>query len=798
MVIKRERLKVHVSSHAEMGVWDELRQHFTAYLHDVKAHYWKAMQLSFLESGERVPAEIYFAHPDVLMYYSVDPRREYVEAGCFLSQGEGTQAFQGFCERIKDALLPGYKDREPMWKPHTDTNPTFELVREEAQRLMPSEDQLSAAAALSDLARRHLLRTIYAQDSCLLESLAEGRSLMEIGPDLQLLEGLGLVQKDFVVFCRENGNQITRVGSFSQIEEATKRGFKCFSCGRPIAEERIDQLLACTPQGNILAGPNYWLGLVISRHLEKLGIRANQQLTLNTPDQRVMDIFGNYDGLLVMVEVREDAVRLDDIFLFFSRIGYYRPDLAFYLTTQPVSTEVRKYVETPCETPVVLVERPEDLEQHMREVVGRLQRERVRGVIDQLEPLTRVDVGELVYEHFFGREQHPEEVIDGPEPLVEAPEEPMRGPSMQATQGGGRADGTSKDTPSVVPVSPQEGLDVGMSHEEVTPTMDAGAANDEALAQVEATRASEKPAPAGQRDAPPVDLGLQMQMNEEVLGLDTPMIGIEEVFDLTEMVSVEKSPEEEHEQVVRRVVEDVIQNGVLGRERALLAHLGEINNMPAMTSGFVARNGLVLAEALDPETDPELTAAVASELFESVRRGLEELSFAGATRIQVDSFADRLRIRPAGEGVLLVVREERPLRESDEEFAGSLPGEMVLREAMLKKVLEDLTMVEGMRGNLVAGRDGLLIEAQLETDDVPHDVLSAVLSQMLVENEKYLQKAQLHPLRQISIRTTDALYSLIPLDREGILISLLDPSTPREVWQNRLFAAANMLTSVFQ
>jgi len=69
---------------------------------------------------------------------------------------------------------------------------------------------------------------------------------------------------------------------------------------------------------------------------------------------------------------------------------------------------------------------------------------------------------------------------------------------------------------------------------------------------------------------------------------------------------------------------------------------------------------------------------------------------------------------------------------------------------------------------------------------------------MVVDNERNLQRLELHPVRQITVRTERGLISLIPLDKEGILITLLDATTPREVWQNSLYAAANMLTSVFQ
>lgn len=787
MVIKRERLRVPVPRAAEMHIWDELRQDFPGLINDVKSGYWNALSLAFLNSGERVSGEVFFPNTGAVMYYRIDPNRQFIEAGCMMPGGEGAQLFQGFCERIREAVWPGKADAQRVtWSALDPDSSRFNLVCEEGQHFRPSAQQFDAAHALADAKRRSMLTTIQAKRSVLLENLvSNGATMMEVGQEVAMLESLGLVQKDFVVFCREQGNQISRVQSFTEIEEATRRGFKCFSCGRPMAEERIDQLLSCTAAGSQLARPNYWLTLLLSQTLQNIGIPAEKQVTVGTAEgSRVIDLFAEHDGFLMMFEVREDDVRLDDVFLFLSRIRYYRPNLAFYLTTRPVSAEVRQYLSSAsCDATVVLLEEAAAIQSAVTDTVKRSQQARFREVMRELEPQTQVDVGGLVYEYFFGKDTtKPDEgaaaekqaIATTLEPPVAEPPTPAEEhvPSHEAPHHEAKA----PEAPPIesVPVAPVE-----------TPT--GLAAQAPLLPELEPMHAE--------------DMAMDM-MQEEML-IDQPILEIQEVYDMGEMGDLaghgERGPsDEEREQVIRRVVDDVTANGVVGRADVLPTLLSDINAIPTLSSALVTDDGFVIAENLKGDLAADLLAAVAVELHDQVQRSLEEFDGGRAWRIRVESMADRLHVRPTGGQAVLVVREERPPREVDEEFAGTLPGEMVLREAMLKKVLEDLSMIEGVRGGIVSSRDGLAIDYAIENEVVPADVLAAVLSLIVVDNERLCKKINLYPIRQISFNTDDCLYSLIPLDKEGILITMLDPGTSREVWQNRLYAAANMLTSVFQ
>lgn len=787
MVIKRERLRVPVPRAAEMHIWDELRQDFPGLINDVKSGYWNALSLAFLNSGERVSGEVYFPNTDAVLYYRIDPNRQFIEAGCMMPNGEGAQLFQGFCERIREAVWPGKAETQRVaWSALDPVSSSFDLVCEEGQRFRPSSQQFDAAHALANSHRRQMLTTIQAKRSVLLENLASnGATMMEVGQEVALLESLGLVQKDFVVFCREQGNQISRVQSFTEIEEATRRGFKCFSCGRPMAEERIDQLISCTAAGSQLARSNYWLTLLLSQTLQNIGIPAEKQVTVGTAEgSRVIDLFAEHDGFLMMFETREDDVRLDDIFLFLSRIRYYRPDLAFYLTTRPVSAEVRQYLNSAtCDATVVLLEDADAIQSAVNDTVKHSQQARFREVMRELEPQTQVNVGELVFEYFFGKTTAKPDEVAAPE---------SRGIS------------TAREVPVAEPPTPAEEhvpSHEAPPHEAKAPEAPPPEGVPAAPVKTSTGIAAQAP-PLPELEPLPVDDMAMDMMHEEML-IDQPILEIQEVYDMGEMGDLmgpgERGPsDEEREQVIRRVVDDVTVNGVVGRADVLLTLLGDINAIPTLSSALVSDDGFVIAESLKGDVPAELLAAVAVELNDQVQRSLEEFDGGRASRIRVESMADRLHVRPTGGQSLLVVREERPTREADEEFAGALPGEMVLREAMLKKVLEDLSMIEGVRGGIVSSRDGLAIDYAIDHEVVPADVLAAVLSLIVVDNEKFCKKINLYPIRQISFSTDDCLYSLIPLDKEGILITMLDPGSPREVWQNRLYAAANMLTSVFQ
>ena len=330
-----------------------------------------------------------------------------------------------------------------------------------------------------------------------------------------------------------------------------------------------------------------------------------------------------------------------------------------------------------------------------------------------------------------------------------------------------------------------------------------------------------EPAPAPKAElAPPIaepermsdDLGLNLDLDldldiDNLIDLDLPPISPpvaeepphQQAEDLPSEVLpevasplTEKSPEERFEIATRKLVEELQRKGIAAEVDDLLQEIREVPGCAAQVStdeGLVFHGGLLSGEQSD------LVAAFQSEVFGLFQQALVEAELGTLEGMVVEGGQGRLQVTPVNAEELLWVSTFERVHRPDEPMA-SFPGEITLREAILKKVLEDLGQVEGIQGNLVTSRDGLPVEAQLNPD-LPAETIGVLLTQTLTDSESSLERLQLTPLRQILLRSNLWLFSLIPLDRETILITLLDPNANRDTWQARLQGAATMLASVF-
>lgn len=135
--------------------------------------------------------------------------------------------------------------------------------------------------------------------------------------------------------------------------------------------------------------------------------------------------------------------------------------------------------------------------------------------------------------------------------------------------------------------------------------------------------------------------------------------------------------------------------------------------------------------------------------------------------------------------------------DATDHVAGSdLPGETVLREAIMKKVLDELSGVEGVLGNVVALSDGLPIDMQVP-DSINPELVGVILTQAIGDCQPEIEFLQLKPVYQYLLVTLEQSYSVMPINGEAYLISFLSGSVPREIWQNRLDSAVAMLSSAF-
>lgn len=792
MHLVRERVTARVSTELEDSLWKHLCSQFQPLVTDVALGLRRVLELEI--KPNRSGGEMFLAASGEVLYYLVGGDRKSLEVGA-VSNLESS-IFLDFRAAIEEIL--GSKK----WSPMPSVSDRFRMMMEDAEPFRASPQDLEAAEGLSRPAIRNLLSEVRNRPGALLSSFPAKRPTPEVASDANELDRFGLVTRVFEVFDRESGNKLLRTESYDALVEASNRGFKNFMSGRPILEERVEQLLTLTERGRRLSQPNIWLAFLVARELQRCGVLEQDILWMSERDARILDLFVAYQGALLFFEVQEDQVAPDQAYRFLARSRYFQPDAAFLVCPRHLNRDSVKVLlrADQKEPSVYVVDDLGTLETRLKEVMERSSTQNVQRLLSRFENLTVLRVGDLIGEHLLGP----------------APEEPVAEPDEPEVE----SESVSMTT-TVTSTLPDD-IDalVGELLEDVDVSVSAGPLSDdheEELALSGTPLEAEEELTAALEDLPVhFDEGLEsetMVTEQELVHTELEELLEEEIIleetSVTEEIDFgeelvpemglpehERTNEERLEQIVRHVLEDLQTQGLTTRVKEVEDLLAEVAEVEGCSASLASREGLIVAGRLETTGDHALVAALQSALYDAFARGTDEGELGWLASLSVEGGQSRLFIQPAIDDLHLLVHEARGHREH-EDAASSLPGELVLREAILKKVMEDLGRLEGVQGNLVTSRDGLPIDYQVE-EELNLEVLGVVLTQAMVDSEWALERLEMAPARQFLLRTEHRWFSVIPLDREAVMITLLAPDIPRDVWHYKLTSAAQMLASVFQ
>ena len=987
MQLMREKMSARVTREREHELWTRLGEQFQPLVVDVSLGLRRALQLPVVDVSRG--GELFRAGESDLLYYWIPEDRRSVEIGAIFGELPPQKAYDEFRQTIAEAL------GSTRWTRVSPVTERSQQLQEETETFPQGSADLESAKVLANPLHRRLLLEAARRPGVTVEAVVGPDKELDWEGGVEALERNGLVQREFQVFCRDTGIQLCKFASKAALVEAAQMGFRSFSSGRPINEERLVQFLFITDRGRWLARRNLWLALALADHLRSLGVPSAQLRWTYERDYRTVTLFTSYQQAICLFEVQEDAVTADQAFRFFSRVRYYQPDAAFLVCPAGLRQDSRLVVQNLSHgletTRVRLIQDLGALENQLLDVVAAVTRRGVDQLLQRFESLTRVSVGQAVGEHLLGPEPI---VVEKEEPSISdeatisansasegqaspAPTndslldldldidlsdldlEPSR-PSSSSTTSSAMDDfdldldldsfdfsTPSKPTPAVTsappvaersstepplptpqPVSAQSpaelaaqiddflneedlpaqpppappappvavppaapvaippelavdaSIDLGVDMDWLAEVADSIEARPEPIAATPEPIAPPEPIheeppvapeplavvqppvapepvveyvpvaptpvaevvvaptpvaevavaapvaePAYAQMAPPSlpesssldlpdfdDLDLDFKLD---LDLDLPpMPGTpaptpaapptpvpaaaapeefpHEVLPEFNVPMTEKSPEEKLDYSLRRVLDEVQRKGLACEVEDYLNDFRDVSGCSAVLS---TTEGLAFQGRLqDPQLSEQVTA-LQPEIWELCHRALQEADLGKLASLVVEGGSGRMQVVPAWEDIWLTVYEQLATRH--EEPAALLPGEMTLREAILKKVLEDLGQLDAIEGNLVISRDGLPIETQLP-DPNQADSLGVAVTQLLGDADQLFALLGLTPIRQVNLKTTERMFSLIPLDQETVLITILKPDASRDIWQARLQGAATMLASVFQ
>ena len=308
MNLMRERLKVRVSKERENDLWARLCEQFQPLVVDVSLQVRRVLDLPpmLVSPG----GELFLTGKSDLLYYWVSDDRRSIEVGAVFSDSAPDQAFDEFRQTVGEALG---SDR---WQQLTNQAEKFQPLLEESDAFPNFDGDIEPARVLSQPAYRHMLSETARRVGVPLEQVTSERYPADWDQVASSLEQCGLIQREFQVYCRDTGIQLCKFASKSALDEAARMGFRSFSSGRPISEERIIQFIFCTERGRRLARKNLWLALCLADSLRQVGVDRRHLRWTVEKDYATINLFTAYRDSACLFEVQEEPVTADLAFRF--------------------------------------------------------------------------------------------------------------------------------------------------------------------------------------------------------------------------------------------------------------------------------------------------------------------------------------------------------------------------------------------------------------------------------------------------------------------------------------------------
>jgi len=406
------KLELSTTKEHREKILKSLSNQYTPLLYEIRKSYWEKLQLDTVEGGKvyfdketfgkivpkgipLLDGEIFIAKPEEIFYLKF-PSSKLIEAGYVSKALEGASSYTDFLDKATNVIKEVTGVEEILWQSTDILSDTFQQMRAHFKQLSPTDEEFDASLRLENSPMLKLLKEISSLENVLMGKLVE----MDMGEDLQervnLLQKLGLIVKDFVVFCKQQGQQIFRVNNREAIDEASAKGFTCFLCGRPLAQERIEQLITLSDFGKKIMDNSYWMVVRVIKALKEYGI-DNSQIYVEIGQEDSNDIFLVLNNKLIIIQTLDRKLRLEDAILFCAKLSVYKISAGVILTTQIIPQVMKSYIiNASPKVNIKFIETFEELDDKISKLLNEWTVEAIIKEFSGFTSLTPVDISELI------------------------------------------------------------------------------------------------------------------------------------------------------------------------------------------------------------------------------------------------------------------------------------------------------------------------------------------------------------------------------------------------------------------
>ncbi len=210
----------------------------------------------------------------------------------------------------------------------------------------------------------------------------------------------GLVRREYLVICRQDGHTICTVPDSSELEQSGGASFKCSVCGRGLSNEVLQEILAITDDARKLLDGSRWMQIHVTAILERAGVKRDNIHWGLTSNEDELDISADILGLKAFFELKDREFGLGDAYPFAFRVSRYGGDVGVVVTTDTVAEEARKFFSespgTATSVPIETLQGLDDAKKSIPRLVDQWSRRAVRQAVAESLSVAPIDLGAVM------------------------------------------------------------------------------------------------------------------------------------------------------------------------------------------------------------------------------------------------------------------------------------------------------------------------------------------------------------------------------------------------------------------
>ncbi len=728
----REKLTGSFNNEIQGHSWDSLDKAFKPVIYGATQELYKLLPEGYGARGLR--GDLFMTPSKDLFYYLFSTSCDSVIAGAVCNSDQGKTDWTRFRNGIGKVF--GSQD----WQPDSYISEQFKLLREEAKPLSVSEWERRAAVMLQRRNLREMVKLISSKPSVSLPEIVGDRTPFEISEDVQLLEELGIITREFEIYCLQTQQKVSCVSNLAALEEASKRGFRCFHCGRSISEERVVQSLSITENGRRISAKNMWLAMLVGAALADQGVNPANILFRCEQNSEIVEVFADALGSLFMFSVSEDEITPDVAFRFLTRARFFDPQWSYLVSPVSIGQSSLRVIESIGER-FSVVEGLSNLDNVISEGVKKAADHVIDDILKSFLPLTPIEVGNWASAYLLGEDKS----------VVSA--------QRQKVADSAPAEGAAIAEAAVEVSSPESVV------EDVEPA---------------GTVAQEKHAQEPEKEE--TLLKAEEHIAETVAAAEEP------APEIGDNEQTAKASEEERKTylAINDITADILADLPMACENndteSVSKLINSISELPGSSAMVADSTGQPFLGWLGTVNDSETVAAAQFDLMLAVNATVEELDLGQLRSVMICSDSDTLHVHASVDDYDLITHQK-----CSEVDAVPAPSKAGTRN--LKKSLQSLNSLPGINGSMVFNENGEVVE---QAGIAKAKALAAGFAKLATENVlSFCSDAACEPLRAFMVKTDRAFYFVLNLRSKGYLLCQLGAKAPAYVWRNDLSIEAS-------